>query len=269
MNAWLTGFLRLKIPLVAAAVITWLTGPPLATKVTGILLVVWLLLLPVAALLIYRVERRHPTGSAGERTLERIFSSAMIAWLRLELTMQKAALRFLLQDRHRYPVSASGRFPTAAHGRLVAVLAILIIGESVLLHLGLALTLNPPWWVHALLFYFSFYALVYLLGDLQLLRESCHRIDDAGLHLQLGLRVQAFIPWAAVRGVEPVHLSRAEARRVKDIVLVSPWQGPDLRIDLRQPVELTILTLIRRPTRAIHLSVDNPATILQAFNDRH
>lgn len=268
MTSWLNGFLRLKVPLATAATITWFTGPPLVAKVSASLLLAWLLLLPGAALLIYRTERRHTAGSAARRTLEKVFSPALVGWAGLELTMQKAALRFLLRDRRCFPPPGPGRFSTTAHGRLVAVLAILILGESVLLHLGLALILDPPWWAHALLFYFSFYALVYLLGDLQLLRESSHLVDDKGLHLRLGLRVQGFIPREAVHSLERVRLSRAEARRAKGAFLVSPRQGPDLRINLRHPVDLTIFTLVRRPTRAILLSVEAPEQILRAFNDR-
>jgi hypothetical protein len=82
------------------------------------------------------------------------------------------------------------------------VLIALTVVETVGLHLVIAPHNTVLAWVLTGL---SAYSALWLLGDAQALRHTGVRISDSHLHLAVGLRWRAEIPWSAVTAVERIE----------------------------------------------------------------
>jgi len=108
------------------------------------------------------------------------------------------------------------------------------------------------------------YALLWLLGDLRALAIRPISIDGGVMHLRIGLRWEAEIP---LRLIESVERSGAIELRLigADGLRLGVLGSPNLRLLLKEPVELHGIFGIRRTSNQLLLQVDDPAALAGAI----
>jgi hypothetical protein len=142
---------------------------------------------------------------------------------------------------------------------LAGVLLALSIVEGAGLHLILEATGHPTiaWIVTAV----HLYAIVWLLGDAHGLRLHPTRVDDAHLHLRLGLRWRADIHRLRILRVQ--RFSGDPDDRHLSLVVAG---DPNVLVQLDGPVEVRGLFGLRRRADTLLLQVDDPGGFVTSFD---
>lgn len=186
---------------------------------------------------------------AMRRGLGTIVPSPVRAALALEHALWTAAWRLV----RRRPLVDDDRFTTtrtSQHGRIVTALIVVTACEAPASHLLLrALGVSPL--ARAIIVVVELYAIVWLLGDYQLMRESGHRLTPDTLELRLGARWHGRIPRSQIAAVvPPASSSRKRA--------LTPFDAPNLELRLHAPVRLKTYFGLTRELTSVRLYVDDP-----------
>lgn len=115
--------------------------------------------------------------------------------------------------------------------------------------------------------------LVLGLGDLYWLRAGRHVVDADALHLRLGERVTARVPFTAIHQVEPIEKRRSTPRRVslaerRRVLKVSPLESPNVRLHVRSGAWTGRVrgAPVSPSVEVIELYVDDPETLIAALS---
>jgi hypothetical protein len=155
------------------------------------------------------------------------------------------------------PEDGFGALATSRYPQLVLLICIVCCAEAPALHLLLPSLLGAPALVHGALALLHGYSLLWLLGDLRLMRESRHRASREGLAVDLGQRARAFVPRAAIAAV---HVGAAPDGSLH----ITPREAPNLVVELSEPVQVELL-VGKRVTRRLALFVDDPVRLAAAL----
>jgi hypothetical protein len=99
------------------------------------------------------------------------------------------------------------------------------------------------------------YALTWMLGDLRALAVRPIQVQDGFLRLRIGLRWEADIPLRLIESIDPGALSAAAQAGGLRLGVIG---SPNLRVALREPVELHGIFGIRKQSDKLLLQVDDP-----------
>ncbi len=152
---------------------------------------IWKLRRLLAAYRLARPTQPYPFD-AFRLSVERVFGRSGVARAG---TMEAAFLAFGLGGWRRIrPEEGYEAFPThrrAGYVHLVGIVAGLVAVETVGVHLVVSLWSPVTAWVLTGL---ALYSLLWILGDLNAVRLSPHRLDQGTLHLRVGFRWAADVP---------------------------------------------------------------------------
>lgn len=177
-----------------------------------------------------------------------------------ELALVAAAVRALRRRPLPLDPSLHTTSRTTELGRIYAALAILTVAELPALHLLLHAS---SWKLHAVLVALHVYSLLWILGDLRLLRESGHRVLADRVELRLGFRWRATIDRARI--VRVVTLAGAPGPR-PDTLRLTPREAPNVLVELDAPIALRGPFGRQRTTRRLALRLDDAPRFLSAFD---
>lgn len=139
---------------------------------------------------------------------------------------------------------------------VVACILVLIVAESIGMHLLIALWSPVAAWIWTAL---DVWGMVWLIGDYHALRLRRSSIDDEMLHIRYGLRWSVSIPRASIVAIEPVQ--REEEWKRRDILKVAILDEPRWLITFDAPVIAHGLAGLRKEIRGIALLPDDDAPI--------
>ena len=237
--------------------------------------VVEMLLFPLELALIswvvLRMRRAWRSGAAVDTrdSLERLHAatteltgSPRLAEL---LALELAVFRYTFARRGEAPhVPAGARgFSThveSGHGGIVFGFLLLLGIEGFAVHMLLAHWSGPVAWIFTLS---TVYAALWMIGDWRATVLRPVLVDDDTLHLRAGLRWRGRTPRGNVVAVHDTDPEVPKKERI-DLVLLS---GPTRWLELRDPVPLTGPFGIRRTTRWVGLSPDDPARFAAALGE--
>lgn len=164
-------------------------------------------------------------------------------------------------DTFSHSRTSSWRYVTFA-------LLMISAGEAVLVHVLLGAWLTDPTVVQAIVAAAHVYGMLWLLGDGRALRETGHRVGPEGLHIQLGGRWTAMVPWSTVTAVRVGEVAEPDRlvgeRRPAHQVSVTPLETPDVTLTLSAPVTLNGPYGIQRTGTELLLRLDDPAAFAAA-----
>lgn len=175
-----------------------------------------------------------------------------------ELSMWRYALK---------PPSASaspGAFTyhrKSAWGALVLAIAIVGVAETAGVHLLVSLwSVRVAW----LLTFSSFYALMWLLGDVRACRRRPLVVDGDGVLVRTGLRWTVRVPWEALAEVSPVRGGMAPPKRAQGYLRATAFGDPTLLLELTRDVTADGPYGIHRTVRRIGVAPDDVAAFTAA-----
>lgn len=169
----------------------------------------------------------------------------------------------LFSWRHK-PEEARGQVVTV-HERsgwptVVACIVVLLVAESIGVHLFVQLWSVPLAW---LLTGLDFWGMLWLLGDLQALKLRRSTITDEAFELRFGLRWSAVIPRTNIAAIEDIRHERDWKQR--DILKVAMLEEPRFLIVLREPMVIRGMAGLRKTVRAIAILPDDAAAFSAAL----
>lgn len=174
----------------------------------------------------------------------------------------------LLSWRAR-PHVPSGAAAFSTHRRsgyagLVLAVAMMSVVEGTVVHL-LAARWSPvaAWILTAL----SVYGVIWMVGDLQAIRLRPTLVDDDALHVRVGLRWDARIPWSEIEAVEPRGAAPFPSRAPGHL-RATPMGEPALVVTLRRPVRVRGPYGISRTVTRLGIAVDDPGGFLSQVEAR-
>ncbi len=179
------------------------------------------------------------------------------------LAAEVSLLAVALAPARRAPHVPAGAVPFTTHlrcgyGAVLAAIAIAGIVETVAVHALLA-HWSARWaWVATGL---SIYSGVWLAGDFRGLALRPTLLLPDRLRVRIGVRWQAEIPLAAIRGV----CAGPDARGHRRAAIASPLGAPNLYLHLDAPVELEGLIGLRRRGDGVGIRVDEPERLRAAL----
>jgi hypothetical protein len=229
--AWL---LRLPDPL---GVSPWLVALAVELALLGLLV-----LSPKHGLTAILPERLAVLVASEWRVL-----GAALAWL----------TRRPLRTRSGFGALATSTYPAFALA-LVVMCGVEAPAVHVLVH---ALAGARAGVLHLAVLVLHVYSLMWLAGDLRLLREARHQLQREGVDLSLGARAQVFVPYRAIRSAE-LGVAREGALRI------TPKDTPNVQLELAEPLRVSRLLGLGRTARRLALYVDEPEAFVAALRGR-
>jgi len=139
---------------------------------------------------------------------------------------------------------------------VLACILVLLVAESIGMHLLLSLWSKPAAWVWTGL---DLWAIAWLLGDYQALRLRPSSIDDEALHIRYGVRWNVTVPLTSIVSVEEVHDESTWKRQ--DVLKVAILEEPRWLIRFDRPVVAQGLAGFTKEIHAIALLPDDDGTI--------
>ena len=148
------------------------------------------------------------------------------------------------------------------YAAILSVLALVLIVETVALHILLQLWSTLAAWVFTGL---SIYSLFWLIGDYHAQRLHPIVLSKVHLHLRAGLRWRATIPFS---NIDAIQKASPRERKAADYISLAIFGSPRLVINLKQPVIVAGLFGIKREVQRIGLAVDNERQFHEALSER-
>lgn len=187
-----------------------------------------------------------------------------------ELRLVDAAARSLA----RRPIRRADGHPTtdeSTWGTWVAAILMLSVAEIALVHLLLAHA-AAHLGTHLAIVALHAYGLGWLLGDWRLMRETAHRLDADALHIELGVRWRATIPYADIEAVEAGEVDEPDRlvgeKRPRDHLAITPHDTPNVTVRLAAATPIEGLYGFTRAARVLLLRVDDPHALAAALAAR-
>lgn len=216
-------------------------------------------------LLIVRTARRREGSLADaiqqrfDETLPKPVASLAGAELRIWSAAFAALTRKQIPNTEGYSV-----LETSTYRSLAPALIVLSTVEAPAIHLLVqALAGEKAPVLHAVLVAVYVYTLLWIVGDLRLLREAHHRLEPDGLRIDFGLRVRGLVPYDTIAEIRTVALTEK-----RDQVRVTPFEAPNQVLLLDRLVELELLMGRKKATDCIALYVDDPMRLSAALRAR-
>jgi hypothetical protein len=195
----------------------------------------------------------------GVKRATTLLPAPVVAVAETELSMVRAAARALT----RRPLPSDASLHTTSRsselGRLYAALGLVVALELPAAHVLVHAFAPGRIGVHLVLAVLDVYGVLWMIGDWRRLRETGHRMGTHTLELHLGLRARATVPRAQITSVRRLDGAR---RRRGDL---TPYEAPNVEIELREPVEVRGPFGLRRRSAQLRLRVDDPDRFLAAF----
>ena len=160
---------------------------------------------------------------------------------------------------------APGRFTSYkrnAYGATLFGIMVVLAAELVAVHFLVQhyWSVTAAWVLTAL----SAYGIVWLLGDWQAYRLRPTVVDAGGLHLRAGLRWEVSIPFADIADLR--HVSALE-EKPKDVLNLVAIGDAHYELTAREPVVVNGAYGMRKTTRRIWFTIDDPAAFEAALGD--
>jgi hypothetical protein len=147
-------------------------------------------------------------------------------------------------------------------GSIVASIIVLIVAESIGLHLLVQLWSRTAAWIVTSL---DVYGLLWLLGDYNALRLRPSLIDGDVLRIRYGLRWSVTI---SRDQIDSIRAPRGESDwKRRDVLKVAMIEDPRLLIVLREPVVAHGLAGFRKTVKAIAISPDDDSALTAWISD--
>lgn len=140
---------------------------------------------------------------------------------------------------------------------MLACILVLLVAESIGLHLLLQLWSVPAAW---LMTFFDAWGILWLLGDYHALRLRPSNLTDDALHLRYGMRWSVTIPRDNIASIEPISEEKQWKR--KDVLKVAMLEDPRWLITLREPMVARGLAGLRKTIVAVALLPDEDEALL-------
>ncbi|MCE9579535.1 MAG: hypothetical protein K8W52_40815 [Deltaproteobacteria bacterium] len=221
--------------------------------------------LALVALMLVRIGRIARATRAARRAgadpieaLEAGCAAAMPRALAGAVATELGAVGLALGGWWMRPVAGHGHARRASYGALVGAFAVLLVGESLAVHLALAQWSALAAWIAT---GGSIYTILWLVGDAQAVRLAPARLTHAGLHVSRGLRWRAVVPWAAIAAASEID-ARVDGARDLSVL------GPNLLLTLRRPIALHGPFGLTRSATQITIDVDDRAALIAAIMAR-
>ncbi|MDB4949874.1 MAG: hypothetical protein JWM27_2523 [Gemmatimonadetes bacterium] len=219
--------------------------------------------LALVAMVVLRARRAfreapEPGADAGERI--RRASLAALPFPRVaELVAYEMALIYyaLLGWRER-PAEGPDVFSyhrRSGYGGIVFALAAATVMETAAVHLLVAPHSAAAAWAATGL---SLYLVLWMIGDYQAVRLRPIKADGDALHLRVGLRWTASVPWDAVATLRDAH-GALPGKRERGWLRMTAMGPPSAVLELRRPVKVRGPYGITRRVQRIGLAVDDAA----------
>ena len=141
---------------------------------------------------------------------------------------------------------------------VVVAFSIVIVAESLALHVWLSSKFPSAAWIVTLL---DLYAIVWLVADVRALGANGVRLTDEGLSIRFGIRWAADLPIDKVERVERA----AGGNWDRKLALI---EDPTLVIVMREPVTLRGPYGIRRQAMRLGIRVDDSAALERRLSER-
>lgn len=138
---------------------------------------------------------------------------------------------------------------------VVIALSVVIVAESLALHVFLAAKLGSFVWIITAL---DLYAIVFLVADTRALGANGVKLTETTLSIRFGIRWEADIELEAIERVERA----ANGNWDRKLALI---EEPDLVVVTRHPVVLRGPYGLRRSASRIGIRIDDPAALEAAF----
>lgn len=202
------------------------------------------------------------------RALELMLPRTLLASIRHEAILVGSFIRTIGLRPRPGQVLAGRQFSfldgPAASQRAWALVAITVL-ELPVGHLMLY-AFNAPTWPHVVLFLLSVYGVVFIVGDLRLLREAGgHLVTASSFEVRLGCRCRASIPLESLSSVS--NLKRGPGTRSKGTLRVTAGEAPNVALSFESPVTVTVF-FFSVETRRLELYVDEPDALVRLLNLR-
>ncbi|RMH36861.1 MAG: hypothetical protein D6694_13520 [Gammaproteobacteria bacterium] len=225
---------------------------------------------------IRRVRKEYPGGGRIRLILARLRRSRLAVFVLAEAKVMLACLRFLTVTRRYVPDSHDpDSFSAWRNGnyRMLAIpgsFLLLFVDLPILLFLASLVSgggaVSANWAIHGGLFLAGEYAIFWLWGDWQLIKETAHRLEEKGLRIALGIRWRGLVPYDAVSRVEFLTDTESSFDPVREGRLtISPWKKldrPNVRLVLDNTITLFTLFDRARRARILDLYLDDPGRFI-------
>ncbi len=228
------------------------------------------------------VRRGYPDEGGVRLILGCLRRSRLAAFVLTEAKVMLACLRFLTVTKRYVPDSQDpGSFSAWRNGnyRMLAIsgsFLLLFVDLPILLFLASLVsgggTMWVNWAIHGGLFLAGEYAVFWLWGDWQLIKETAHRLEEKGVRIALGIRWRGFVPYDAVSRVELLVDTESSFDTVPEGRLtISPWKKldrPNVRLVLDSTITLFTLFNRARRARTLDLYLDDPGRFSRCLISR-
>jgi hypothetical protein len=274
---------------VAGTVTRW-CFPELLTKsqiwalAAGVLVLKILIGFP-EALRCYAQARRN--GASTVEGVRNLVPAELIGLFRLERATQRGFVTWL---RRRPPATTgiAGQsfeyYQGSQYATIFLIAMLCCVTEVPLSYLLMGIILNDPvaaQYAHWALLATVAYTMVLMLGDRHLVKHTRHVLAPQRLHLSVGARFHAQIPWEAVETAYPVQIAKelSEAKRAwlrrsgfdpLETVVCTPVDVPNVALVLKKsiPVKIEKYQIAQQDVRYVLVYVDEPGTFVQAVRNR-
>ena len=200
-----------------------------------------------------------PRGAALEEGLSAALPEAVASAAAAEVTLIVYAFAGWLWPTAKGDGQRVFTYHRRSYWSAVAMLFVfLVVVESVALHLILGIFYPALQIVHAVV---MIYSLIWLVGDLQLLRRTPFTLDDQSLNVRVGIRWFGRLPLNSIMTVAQVA-SPPDEEGSLDVGLPG---SPRVLVRLKEPVTFRGLYGIRRSTRVVCVGVDDPEGLVAAL----
>jgi hypothetical protein len=236
--------------------------------------------------LINRIVTVRKSGDSINRQIASIFPTQVIGLAKLELAQQKGFIAWILNKKNSCKENGEvfthwykSQYPTIF--AIVILASITDIPFSIFLIQILFKNDPSKIVIHFFIISSTIYALVWLIADRYLVKNSYHIVDDEGLHLTIGARFTANIPWESITDValikEPKKL--VETRKnwllrnsfpLESTVIATPMDEPNIILKFKYSnlVNIEKFKIHRNNVDTLLLYLDEPRIFLNEVKKR-
>lgn len=214
-----------------------------------------------------------PVEILGLFRLERATQQGLGAWLRRKPPV--------LDD---IPGQRFGFYKNSQYGTIFIIVMLSCVTEVPFSYFLMGIIEKDPvkaQYMHWFLLVSVIYTVLLLLGDRHLIRFTQHVLGSTGLHLRVGARFKADVPWNAVKdayaikSLKELQEARSEWLRrngfePSETVIGTPIDGPNVALVLDPSVSVDIekFKIAQHGIRHVLLYVDDPTAFIHALRER-